>query len=161
MNPKLDLLRRLIRARADVALIGGMAGVVHGSSLVTRDVDVCAKPGVANMVRILAAVKDLDPRDGRSTDAPPLQRSAEDLAASADVSLLTSAGRLDILWDVPGVGAWPDVKASSEATDLGEGDSCLVLGLDALIASKRAVGRTRDLVAVEELEEIRRRRDAR
>ena len=63
------------------------------------------------------------------------------------------AGRLDVLWDIPGVGAWPDVKAAAEPIDLGEGDTCLVLGLDALIAAKRSLGRTRDLIAVEELEE--------
>ncbi len=158
MTPNIDLLRRLVRQRTELVLVGGMAGVVHGSSLVTRDVDVCARASPENLRRMLAALEDLHPRDGRTVNAPPLARSAEDLTASSDVSLWTDLGRLDVIWDVPGVGSWPDVKIAAEPIDLGDGDTCLVLSLEALIASKRAIGRTRDLLAVEELEEIRRRR---
>lgn len=157
MTASLDLLRRLARADAEFVLVGGMAGVVHGSSMVTRDIDVCARATPKNVARLLVAVAALNPRDGRSEAAPPLRRSAEDLAASTDVSLWTDEGRIDIIWEVPGVGSWLDVRASAESIDLGDGDSCLVLRLDALIASKRALGRTRDLLAVDELEEIRRR----
>ena len=158
MTPNMDLLRRLARAGPEFVLVGGMAGVVHGSSMVTRDVDVCARATPGNLAMLLAALRPLNPRDGRSEAAPPLQRTPEDLATSPDISLWTDDGRLDVIWDVPGVGSWLDVKASAEPIDLGDGDTCLVLGLDALIASKRALGRTRDLLAADELEEIRRRR---
>jgi hypothetical protein len=49
------------------------------------------------------------------------------------------------------------VRAASEIVSLDEGE-CRVLTLQALIASKRALGRLRDLLAVEELEAILRRR---
>lgn len=157
MIPTLDLLRRLARTRAEFVLVGGMAGVVHGSSMVTRDLDVCARPTPENVARLLDGLRTLNPRDGRTEAAPPLQRTARDLAESEDFSIWTDAGRLDVIWDVPGVGAWPQALAAAESIDLGEGDTCLVLGLDALIASKRALGRTRDVLAVDELQEIRRR----
>jgi hypothetical protein len=159
VTPHLDLIRRLARENVEFVLVGGMAGVVHGSSLVTQDLDVCARPTPENMGRLLAALRDLAPRDGRGPTAPPLLKGPEELATSSDVSLWTEAGRLDVIWDVPGVGPWPSVRAAAERVDLGEGDSCAVLGLDALIVAKRALGRTRDLVAADELEEIRRRRD--
>ena len=126
--------------------------------MVTRDIDVCARPTPDNVQRLIDAVRTLCPRDGRTADALPLDRTAEDLAASEDFSLWTDAGRLDVIWDVPGVGAWPDVLSSAEPIDLGNGDTCMVLGLDSLIASKRLLGRARDVLAAEELEEIRRRR---
>jgi len=118
---------------------------------------VCARPGPDNVERLLEAIRDLHPRDGRTAAASALERTADDLASATDFSLWTDAGRLDVIWNVPGVGSWHDVRDSAEPIDLGEGDTCLVLGLSALIASKRALGRTRDLMAVEELEEIRRR----
>ena len=99
MTPNLDLLGRLIREGAEFVLVGGMAGVVHGSSLVTRDLDICAPPTAMNMSRVLAASWGLELRDGGNRDAP-----------ASDVRLWTDAGRLDVLWDIPGVGAWPDVK---------------------------------------------------
>lgn len=126
--------------------------------MVTRDVDVCARPATDNVQRFVDAVCSLHPRDGRAPDAPALRRTAADLSASNDFSLWTDGGRIDVIWDVPGVGDWSAVVSSAERIDLGDGDTCLVLGLDALIASKRALGRTRDVLAVEELEEIRRRR---
>ena len=37
-----ELLKTLIDAQIDFVLIGGYASVVHGSTMVTRDLDICA-----------------------------------------------------------------------------------------------------------------------
>ena len=37
-----DLLKVLIDSKIDFVLIGGYASVVHGSTFVTRDLDICA-----------------------------------------------------------------------------------------------------------------------
>lgn len=37
-----QLLKRLAEAQLDFVVIGGYAGVLHGSSLVTNDLDICA-----------------------------------------------------------------------------------------------------------------------
>jgi len=42
MASTLDLLKRLIGHEVEFVIVGGVAGVLHGSSLVTRDLDVCA-----------------------------------------------------------------------------------------------------------------------
>ena len=36
------LIQRLSDAEIDFVIVGGFAGIVHGSSLVTRDLDLCA-----------------------------------------------------------------------------------------------------------------------
>lgn len=36
------LLQRLADSGVDFVVIGGFAGVLHGSALVTRDLDICA-----------------------------------------------------------------------------------------------------------------------
>ena len=37
------LIERLSDAGIDFVVVGGFAGVLHGSTLVTRDLDVCAQ----------------------------------------------------------------------------------------------------------------------
>ena len=157
MTSNLDLLRRLARSGFEHVLIGGLAGVVHGCSLVTRDIDVCAPFTEANIRRLLTSLADLGATHRRLPGKPPLLETAAELAATSELSLATDRGPLDVIPEVAGLGAWPRVLASAEVIDLESGLTCHVLGLDALIASKRALGRTRDLLAVEELEEIRRR----
>ena len=157
MVSNLDLLRRLVRSGFEHVLIGGLAGVVHGCSLVTRDIDVCAPFTESNFSRLLAALRDLDATHRRLPLSPPLAETAAELAVAPELSLSTALGPLDIIPDVAGLGLWPTVLASADVIELESGLTCHVLGLDALIASKRALGRTRDLLAVEELEVIRRR----
>ena len=69
-------------------------------------------------------------------------------------TLTTVAGPVDVLGEVTGVGDYDDVLAVSEEVSLfGERYRCI--DLDALIVSKRAAGRPKDLEAVAELELIR------
>ena len=37
-----QLIQRLCDAEIDFVIVGGFAGILHGSTLVTRDLDVCA-----------------------------------------------------------------------------------------------------------------------
>lgn len=157
MASMIDPLRHLVHARVDFVLVGGMAGVVHGSSTVTRDLDICAEFTDANMARLLVALDDLHPMLGRGPLARPVAESASELAASSDMQFQTDLGPLDVLPEIRGVGAWHDVRVAADTIDLGDGLTCRVLGIDALLAAKRALGRTRDRLAASELEDIRRR----
>jgi len=138
-----------------------MAGVVHGSSLVTRDVDVCAPFSEANFRRLLECLTDVHPAHRLRASQPALVETAAELAGAPELNLATDLGPLDVIPDVPGIGAWPAVLAAASEVAIEPGLSCRVLSLDSLIASKRALGRHRDLVAADELEEIRRRLRAR
>jgi hypothetical protein len=48
MQPLNQLLERFVRAEVECVLIGGFAAIAHGSSLQTRDVDVCIRLGEKN-----------------------------------------------------------------------------------------------------------------
>jgi hypothetical protein len=50
-NPHL-LLQRLADAGLDFVVVGGFAGILHGSSLVTNDVEVCAVLSVENVEKV-------------------------------------------------------------------------------------------------------------
>lgn len=66
------------------------------------------------------------------------------------------AGQIDFLGQVTGVGDYEAVERGAVTLDLG-GFECRVMGLEDLIKSKRAIGRPKDLRAVEELELVLRR----
>ena len=76
MDPLLQILRRLTECGAEYVLIGGMAAIAHGSPMMTQDADICTTFEEANLVKILAALRPLDPR---IRDRPDKMRLPEDI----------------------------------------------------------------------------------
>ena len=69
-------------------------------------------------------------------------------------TLTTDVGDIDLMGEVAGVGDYAAALAASERVEL-FGATFDVLTLDALIASKRAAGRPKDLLVLPELEALR------
>jgi septum formation inhibitor-activating ATPase MinD len=59
------LIDRLRDADIDFVIVGGFAGVLHGSTLVTRDLDVCAVLTPESVSKLRVALGDLKPRTGK------------------------------------------------------------------------------------------------
>ena len=55
------LLQRLADAGVEFVVVGGYAGVVHGSAMLTNDVDVCAVLSPENVEKIRMALADIHP----------------------------------------------------------------------------------------------------
>ena len=55
------LLQRLCDADIDFVIVGGFAATLHGSSLVTRDLDICAILSNENVEKLRDALRDLKP----------------------------------------------------------------------------------------------------
>lgn len=161
-SPNLEVLRRLIESGTQFSVIGGMAAVFYGSSVVTQDLDVCASLDDQNVPRIIAALRGLNPRFRMRPDKPPLPEEPERLRGFRNLCLTTDIGIIDVLGEVTGIGGFAQVIAQSHPTELEPGLTCHLLNLEALIAAKRAAGRPKDLRAVAELLVIleRRRADA-
>ncbi|MGC1521637.1 MAG: hypothetical protein WA803_08875 [Steroidobacteraceae bacterium] len=73
-------LQRLCDADIDFVIVGGFAATLHGSSLVTRDLDVCAILSNENVEKLRDALRDLKPAyresivaSGRPHQRRPLQ----------------------------------------------------------------------------------------
>jgi hypothetical protein len=63
--PELDVgavLGALERRGVKFVLIGGMAGVVHGSPFPTEDIDITPERSQENLARLSSALTDLDAR---------------------------------------------------------------------------------------------------
>ncbi len=156
MASTLDILKRLRNHGVEFVVVGGMAGVLHGSSMVTEDVDVCAPLSRENVVKILAALADLHPSFRMNPQRPPLPDNPERLAGFKNLYLVTDLGQIDFLSEITGLGTYAQVFHQSVEVEI-EGVICHILDLDALIRAKKALGRTKDLRVAAELEAIRQR----
>jgi hypothetical protein len=148
-----QLLQRLADSRVDFVVVGGFAGVLHGSALVTRDLDICAVLTPENIERLRATLKDLNPCH-RMTPQRLSFLTVPGLGESvANLYLETDWGVVDILSSIAGVGDFESIKGNSEAFDIA-GRSCRLISLPDLVRAKEAMGREKDLLAAKELRAI-------
>lgn len=141
----------------EFVVVGGMAMVSHGSTFVTDDLDVCYRRTADNLPRVVRALAPLRPRlRGAPTDVP-FQWDERTLRNGLNFTLVTEAGDVDLLGEVAGVGGYDAMLPEAEVMQI-EGCRTLVMSLEQLIRAKRAAGRRKDLLHLDELEEIRRRR---
>lgn len=154
----LGLLRALRDADVPFVVIGGVAAVLHGSELLTRDVDVTPPRDDRTLARLAEVLGELD----------ACLRGAEDVPVDVDASFLRSAsshtfttrlGPLDVLFEPAGGGDHVRLDRTAVEVDLGDGLVVRVASLDDLIAMKRAAGRPKDLLAVEHLAVLREEAD--
>jgi hypothetical protein len=149
------LLEVLARHGVRHVLIGGFAGVIHGSPYVTTDVDVVPDPAAANLLRLSAALDELHARVW--TDAEPegvrFDHDAASLAASRTWNLVTDFGRLDITFEPSGTQGFADVARDAVHLSI-LGAEVEVASLADVIRSKEAAGREKDRLVLPVLRRI-------
>lgn len=143
------LLGALACHRVDFVVIGGIAGLAHGSAYPTYDLDVAYAGGIENLTRLVAALMEIG-----------VQICDQELDERDILCFATEFGTLDILRQVPGVATYEQLRRDSSCKLLA-GVAVKVASLNHLIAMKRAGGKRKDqLMAMEYVEladEIRRR----
>jgi|ERR1700722_2629888 hypothetical protein len=150
MEQLTEILKRIHHKKVDFSLIGGMASRHYGVTLVTEDVDVCARFTPENLFRIQDALKDFHPRHRLTANKLPLELTDELCRRLKNLYLTTDLGILDCLSEVAGIGDFDAVIRESELKHFPFG-SCYVLKIDALIQAKQTVGRPHDLITVSQL----------
>lgn len=139
----------LRRHQVDFVVVGGLAGSAHGSSYPTYDLDVAYSREAENLERMAAALRELEVR---LTNAPadlPFQIDATSLANGANFTFDTPLGRFDILGHLPGIGSYESLADAAVAAEL-EGELVRVASIDHLISMKRAAGRPKDELMLDE-----------
>jgi predicted nucleotidyltransferase len=154
MNDFERILTGLRSADVSFIIIGGVAATVHGSARLTSDVDIVYERSRTNIERLVQALTPLNPYLRGAPPGLPFRFDAETVRRGLNFTLTTDAGPIDALGEIAGVGDYDAVLAVSEEIML-FGSSYRCIDLDALIVSKRAAGRPKDLEAVAELELIR------
>ena len=153
-----QLLERLLKAEVECVLVGGLAATAHGSSLVTRDVDVCVRFTESNLMRLQDALEGLHAVHRVRPDLP-LALTPAQCAGLKHLCVKTDLGVIDCLGAVLGVGDFKAVLARSILIELPFG-LIRILDLDTLIQAEKAMGRPHDLITVQHLEAVKRRKSA-
>lgn len=146
-------LRPLAEYKVDCVIVGGIAAVLHGSMLLTNDVDVCYARDSSNLKRLSEALQSVNARLRNAPEGLPFILDAETLKRGLNFTFSTDIGDLDLLGEVRGIGVYKDVLDGSLTFEL-FGYQFAVIDIGKLIVAKRAAGRPKDLVALPELEAI-------
>ena len=148
-----QILQRLADAGLDFVIVGGYAAVAHGSSLVTRDLDICAVLTPDNVERLRQTLADAHPRHRLTPKRLSFLDHPEANQPLQNLYLETDIGVIDVLSSILGVGDFSRLKSQAETLEVA-GHRYRVIGIDDLIKAKEALGRERDLLAAKELRAI-------
>ncbi len=144
-----QLLRPLIEHGVDFVLIGGQAGISHGSTYPSYDLDVIYARDRDNVARLVAALKEIGVRLRGAPSDLPFQLDARTIESGANFTFDTPYGDLDVLADAAGMRSYEALKSGSVEREV-FGHLVKVASLYNLIAMKKAAGRTKDKLMVEE-----------
>lgn len=151
----INLLERLVDAGVDFVIIGGFAGVVHGCTNVTQDIDICCDFNPATLLALQKAVSDLHPVHRMTPGRKKFELTERSCSQFKNLYLDTDIGQLDCLSFIDGLGDYSEVKQESELIEVEE-MKMRVLNVDALIKTKKSMNRLRDREMVLQLEAIKR-----
>jgi hypothetical protein len=143
------LLTPLLRHGVDFVLIGGIAGLSHGSSFPTFDLDVVYARDRDNITRLVDALREIGVRlRGAPADLPFLL-DAKTIENGSNFTFVTPHGDFDILGHADGMPGYEELRAEAAVREI-LGLEVRVASIDHLIAMKRAANRPKDRVALEE-----------
>jgi len=150
------LLAILVEHDVLFVVIGGLAGNLRGSPVVTHDLDVCYARDRENLERMARALGAMHARLRVAREeadlAFPLDWRALKLGDS--FTLGTDFGPLDILGTPSGTGGFNDLAPKATSFEIADDLIVKVASIDDLIRMKRAAARTKDIAQLEHLEAL-------
>lgn len=148
------LLQRLCEAEIEFVLVGGFAAMLHGSSMLTRDLDVCATLSPVNIEKLREAFRELHPTHRMTPQRMSFLDNPGPGIALNNLYLQTDFGALDLLGTITGVGNFERVRERSIEVTL-FGRRVRVIAIDDLIHAKETLGRYKDIIVAKELRATR------
>ena len=112
-----SLLGALDDAGVEFVIVGGVAATIHGSSRLTSDLDVLYARAPENLKRLVQALEPLRPYLRGAPEGLPFRLDESTLRAGLNFTLTTTAGALDLLGEIAGIGTFDEsVGQSVEVT---------------------------------------------
>ena len=137
--------------------MGGIATVIHGSSLSTQDIDLVPDRSDDNLARLALALRRLNVRirtEGESLAAKIDEQFLRN--SSFELNLVSDFGDIDIAFQLSGpLDGYPGWKEGAIELLIGADVTVWVAALDDVIASKHAANRPKDQAALPYLETLR------
>jgi len=147
-------LQTLNRHEVKYVLIGGFAGKLLGSTILTVDIDICYARDRTNLEHLATALQELHAYLRGAPEGLPFRLDADILHRGDSFTFVTDAGDLDILGTPSGTTGYEELSRNATTLDLGE-VTVQVAALEDLMAMKRASGRPRDRIHLEVLAALR------
>jgi hypothetical protein len=155
----LRLLRELNDAGVRYVVIGAVAARALGSSLMTADLDICYDRDKTNLAALAGMLRRVHARLRGVGAEVPFRLDARTISLGDSFTFETDFGAFDIMGTPSGTSGYSDLVVNALRVDL-DGLDVLIASIDDLIRMKRAAGRTKDLLAIEELGALREELDS-
>ncbi|MGH9274243.1 MAG: hypothetical protein ACRDZU_06320 [Acidimicrobiales bacterium] len=146
--------RVLLEQGVEFVVIGGVAARLHDTGHATVDIDVCPSSSEVNLERLAAALRSMDARlrvEGEP-EGVPFDPHPRQLRQMSTLTLVTTHGPVDLCFDPAGFANGFDALAPDQVVVVVSGVDVPVASLSAVVQSKRAAGRPKDIVALPALE---------
>jgi predicted nucleotidyltransferase len=154
-----SLLRHLVEADVDFVIVGGVAVVLQASPRFTRDLDICYATTRDNLDRLGEVLVELGAMLRGVDEDLPFVPDGRTLRGTQMLTLATREGNLDLRVEPAGSPDYAALRSRADRMEL-DGVTVAVASVEDLIEMKRAAGRPQDLIDLESLEIVRRRRHA-
>ncbi len=146
-----EVVRVFNAAGVRFVVIGGWAGLIHGSARSTNDVDFVYARDDENLARVIAALALHQPYLRGAPPGLPFRWDVQTLRSGLNFTLTTAIGDIDLLGEVAGGGIYENIISQTLEVEA-FGVRCRVVTLELLIQLKRAAGRPKDFEAIAELQ---------
>lgn len=148
-----EIIRALVAGKVRFVVIGGVAATIQGSARFTNDIDLCYDTADDNVERLAALLSDWNAYLRGVERGLPFIFDARAFRITPIMTLTTDVGDIDVLDVVPGVGDYTAALKASDVVKIPDVEF-RSLKLEALIASKRAIRRPKDVEQLIELEAL-------
>lgn len=150
-----EFLTALHEAKAEMIIVGGLAAILHGSSYITNDLDICYRRTKKTYQALVHALSPFKPQlRGPKREKIPFLFDEKTLQQGLNFTLITTHGDIDLLGELQGIGGYDQLLPAAKAMTVYDMEF-KVIGLEDLIQSKKAVRRTKDLLHLDELEALK------
>lgn len=158
ITPRYDperVLAKLLQHGVRFVVIGGVAAALHGSPMLTADVDISYERTPENLDRLADALAELNARLRGIEEDLPFEPDARALRSGSNFTFTTDLGDLDVIGWPDGISSYEELVRDAVPMRIGR-QEVLVASIDDLIRMKRAAGRPKDVAGELALEEVKR-----
>jgi len=152
------ILRVLVAYEVKFVVVGGVSGNLHGATTLTEDIDIAYARDRENLERLASALRELRAKLRGAPKDLPFKLDAATLRAGLNFTFSTRLGPLDCIGEAAGGLTYDNLVGNAEPYPL-SGMRVVAASLDDLIRMKRAAGRIKDRIEVENLSALREVRD--
>jgi hypothetical protein len=143
------MLEALVGHGVDFVVVGGFAGLAHGSSYPTQDLDIAYARDPENIKRLVDALRELGVTLRGAPNDLPFQLDERSIENGANFTFDTEHGSFDVLGAIDGIRSYDELRNAATKGRL-EGVEVRYASLDHLISMKRASNRAKDKLMVED-----------